>query len=112
MPLSEFLLDDLQRYRALVYRRSQIEREIAELIAKRWALYFTPKPADEPHDENCQKHESRYGDHPGVACTCETNNIRRKQAVQAAGVANDEIIHATLGSWEMSIFAQARDQTI
>lgn len=96
-------MDD-QRYRDALKRRDDALRDIAVIREERWALYLKPKPAKEPHERVCQKHADRYGDLPGVACTCESNRTRRLKAIFEAGEAGDLVIFDDLGSMERMVW--------
>lgn len=87
-------------YRKLVEIANEAKKAMEFMQRQHFALYEVHKPADEPHDETCQKHESRYGDIKGVACTCQSNVKRRRETILAAGKAGDKIVLESLGSLE------------
>lgn len=78
----------------------QWARDKAHALQKEaWALYLKPRSPNEPHDERCQI--TRYKSDI-YACTCKSNNIRRRRALRRAAHANDQIVLDTLGSFEAS----------
>lgn len=86
-----------EHYQSLVAQKRELESRIAMIERDHLDRYLVKKPADEPHDKQCQK--IRYGDILGVACTCKINTVRMSQAIFDAGKAGDKIVRDSLGSF-------------
>ena len=97
---------NLEDYRFMQQMIQNLRSRCSQIEQTHFNLYLEKKPADEPHDEGCQK--TRYGDQPGIACTCEINDVRHRQAIERAAIANDQIVLASLGSIGQSMFRRHR----
>ena len=78
---------------------TRVRLDISEQEA-RFAAYLPARPADEPHDAQCQV--TRWGGED--PCTCKSNAMRRRQQVRNAARARDMAFRETLGSMEQRAF--------